>query len=154
VFIGIYFGALGFYWSYVETRTSLTFLFDRYSSDVSVDVLLAIRSAPWLPGSAPIPEDAEILRLDERDLSTAPLLEARAAAETRAGNYNQALRFYQMALTHDPGNPGLEARIGHLLARVGQTDQADALVDRLKGAAANNPAQQSELETSKVYNAL
>lgn len=154
VIILMYFSALGFYWSYIETRTLLTILFDSYDGMVSPDVLLKVRSAPWEPGSLPIPEDSIVLGLDRSALNSAALLEARAAAETRAGNYSAAIDFYKLALAQDSGNPRIQSRLTFLLARSGDTSGADTLVQKLQDAAGANQSQRSELDVSLVYNAL
>ena len=155
VFIFVYFSFLGFYWSYIETRTTLTELIDTYQGDVQLqDVLLRVRSAPWEPGSSPIPEDEEVLALDQAALNTLALLEARAAAETRARRYSEAIRFYRQALDMDPGNPRLQTRLSYVLAAAGDPAAADRIVQRLQTAAAGNPAQQNQLDLSRVHAAL
>jgi tetratricopeptide (TPR) repeat protein len=155
VFIFVYFSFLGFYWSYIETRTTLTELIDTYQGDGQLeDVLLRVRSAPWDPGSAPIPEDEEVLALDQAALTTPALLEARAGAETRGGRYSEAIRFYRQALDMDPGNPRLQTRLSFVLAAAGDPAAADRIVQRLQAAAAGNPAQQNQLDLSRVHAAL
>jgi tetratricopeptide (TPR) repeat protein len=154
LFIALYFLALGFYWSYIETRTSLTVLFDTYQADISDDVILRLRSAAWEPGSSPIPEDSIILGTDAASLTSPALLEARAAAETRAGDYQAAILSYKRAQTLDPGNPRLQTRLSVLLATTGNVSAADSLVQTLKTAAGSNTTQQNLLDPYRVYNAL
>jgi tetratricopeptide (TPR) repeat protein len=151
------FFALGFFWSYIETRTFLTLLFNKFGSygdGISDELLLRVRSAPWEPGSPPIPEDATVLRWDGSKLKTLPLLEARAAAETRAGNIKGAIEFYRRALTLDPANPRIQTRLSLLLPSVGKPAEADALIERLQKASNSNPAQQNTLEVNRLYSAL
>jgi len=154
LFIAIYFITLGFYWSYIETRTSLTVLFDTYTQDISEDKLLKVRNAPWEPGSAPIPEDAEILNLDPASLTNSALLEARAAAETRAGNFRNAASFYRRALDLDPGNPRLQTRLSLVLSPAGNIAGAESLVQALQNASGGNSVQRNQLEAVRVFTAL
>jgi tetratricopeptide (TPR) repeat protein len=154
VFIILAFLALGFFWSYIETRTLFTVLFDTYGQQVPPDVLLNVRSAPADPGSPPIPQDKIVLSLNERVLQTPALLEARAAAEVRKGDLDAARDHYMKALQLDPGNPRLEMRLSSVLARTGEPEKAQAIVQRVETASATNAAQQSQVQALKVGNAL
>lgn len=156
VFVILYFSALGFYWSYLETRTIITALFDQFSHGPGGldDVLLKVRSAPADPGSPGIPEDTIILGLDPDKLTSVALLEARAAAETRVGNYSNATKYYQQAAAMDPGNPRLQNRLSVVLAAQGKTMDADAVVRRLQTATGDNPPQRTQVDVNKVLIAL
>ena len=155
IFIIIYFAAGGFFWSYIETRTYLTWLFESYGgSGVGVDALTKVRNAPWEPGSSPIPEDELVIGLQDSALTTAGLLQARAAAETRRENYSAAADYYQKAIAKDPGDTRLQNRLSAIYARLGKVKEAEALNSRVRESTTSNSLAKRQADATAIFNAL
>ena len=153
VFLFLFFLLLGFYWSYVETRTVFLKLFSS-SEQAAPDIIRRVADAPWEPGAAPIPEDRIILAESPERLTSAAALTARAAAETRAGRLVEATKFYQMASAADPGLSSIDRRLGALLARTGRQDQANDLLSKLSVSSRGNASAKAQVDAVRVYSAL
>lgn len=156
VFLMVYFGTAGFFWSYIETRTTLTDLFNERAARVPTDVIQQVRLAPAEPGRPPIQEDAEILRLAPSSLTTVELLDARASAEIRANQLGKAIETLQRAMQMAPTNVQIRHKLAFALSSAGRTAEADKLITEAKTDAekAGNTAELNQLAVNELFNAL
>ena len=166
VFVMIYFAAAGFFWGYIETRTTLTKLFSGNAASVTTDLGGAAsvktnlaqmaRLAPSVPGSPPAPGDDEILRLPPASLTTVELLDARGSAEIRAGHMSEAIDFLQRAMGMAPSNLQIQSKLAYALSAAHRTDEAEKLIADAKTYAekAGSTVEQNRLALNGLFNAL
>ncbi|HUB12627.1 MAG TPA: hypothetical protein VMB34_11765 [Acetobacteraceae bacterium] len=160
VFVMIYFATVGFIWGYIETRTTLTRLFNEDATEgtasVKMDLAQVARLAPSLPGSQPAPGDDAILRLPPARLTTVELLEARGSAEMRADHMSEAVDFLRRAMGMAPGNLQIQSKLAYALSAAHRTDEADKLIADAKrlAAQAGSTAEQNRLALNELFNAL
>ncbi len=156
VFLMVYCAAAGFFWSYIETRTTLTELFVTATSTVSTDLVQIVRLAPWEPGSRAVPEDQEILRLPPESLTTVELLDARGSAELRAGHLDQAIGFLQRAVQMAPSNLPIQRKLALALSSAQRTGEADTLISSVRPAVdrSGNVAERNSLALNELFNEL
>jgi tetratricopeptide (TPR) repeat protein len=156
VFVMIYFATAGFFWTYIETRTTLTMLFNVAAPSVKTDLPQASRVAPSVPGSPPAPGDDEILRLPLASLTTVELLDARGSAELRAGHMNEAIDFLQRAMGMAPSNLQIQRKLAYALSAAHRTDEAAKLIAEAKTCAekAGSAVEQNRLALNELFNAL
>jgi hypothetical protein len=156
VFVMIYFATVGFTWGYIETRTTLTRLFNDGAASVEMDLVQVIRVAPSVPGSPPAPGDDQILRLAPASLTTVELLEARGSAEIRAGHTSEAIDFLRRAMGMAPSNLQIQRKLAYALSAAHRTDEAEKLIANAKTLAeqAGSTVEQNRLALNELYNAL
>jgi tetratricopeptide (TPR) repeat protein len=157
VFIMIYFGTVGFIWGYIETRTTLTRLFNEGDdASVKTDLAQVVRLARSVPGSPPTAGDDEILRLPPASLTTVELLEARGSAEIRADHMSEAIDFLRRAMGMAPSNLQIQRKLAYALSAAHRTDEATRLIDDAKMLAekAGNTIEQNRLLHNELFNAL
>jgi tetratricopeptide (TPR) repeat protein len=152
----IYFATAGFFWSYIETRTTLTELFAAIDAPVKPDLLQVASLAPSEPGSPPAPGDDKILQLSPASLTTVELLDARGSAEIRAGRLKQAIEFLQRAMRMAPGNLQIPRKLALALSAAGRTSEAEKLIADTKAKAerAGSTVEQNRLALNELFNAL
>ena len=156
IFIILYFAAAGFFWSYVETRTSLTKLFNEVDQPLPRQTLQVIRTAPAEPRSQPIPEDSEILNRKPADLNSVELLDARGSAEIRARQWPEAIQTLRRALNMAPTNQPIITKLTQTLSAARRTDEAQKLIDESQAVAvrAGNTAAKNRSDLNEMFNAL
>jgi hypothetical protein len=156
VFVMIYFATVGFIWSYIETRTTLTRLFNEDGASVKTDLAQVTRLAPSVPGSPPAPGDDEILRLPPASLTTVELLEARGSAEIRAEHMSEAIDFLRRAMGMAPSNLQIQRKLAYALSAAHRTDEAEKLIADAKTLAekAGSTVEQNRLALNELFNAL
>jgi hypothetical protein len=156
VFVMIYFGSAGFFWGYIETRTTLTTLFNEGAASVKSDLTQVARLAPSVPGSPPAPGDDEILGLPPASLTTVELLDARGSAEIRAGHMSEAIDLLQRAMGMAPSNLQIQSKLAYALSAAHRTDEAEKLIADAKTYAekAGSTAEQNRLALNALFNAL
>jgi hypothetical protein len=156
VFLIIYFATAGFFWSYIETRTTLTELFAGIDPGVTPDLLQVARLASSEPGSPPAPGDDKILQLSPTRLTTVELLDARGSAEIRAGRLRDAIDFLQRAMHMAPSSPQIQRKLAYALSASNRTAEAEKLISDTKAQAerAGSTVEQNRLALNELFNAL
>jgi len=162
----IYFATAGFFWGYIETRTTLRKLFGgdaasvttdlKGAASVKTDVVQTAYLAPFVPGSPPAPGDDEILRLPPAGLTTVELLDARGSAEIRAGHMSEAIDFLRRAMGMAPSNLQIQSKLAYALSAAYRTDEAEKLIADAKTYAekAGSTVEQNRLALNGLFNAL
>jgi hypothetical protein len=156
VFLIIYFATAGFFWSYIETRTTLTELFAGIVASIKPDLLQVVRLAPSEPGSPPAPGDDKVLQLPPTSLTTVELLDARGSAEIRAGHLSEAIDFLQRAMRMAPSNLQIQRKLAYALSAAHRTGEAEKLITDTKAQAerAGSTVEQNRLALNQLFNAL